>query len=90
MAKRPCLKHYWTKEEIKKMIKIWDDYSLDQICEELDLERSQIVSMARQIRKEGYELTSKKKNGVHAKMIKEVLSEIGVDLKFLKNKKKRK
>lgn len=69
---------YWTKEEIKKLINIWNNKTLEEICYELSRTKTQILSMTNQIKKEGYKLQIKRKNKVRNKMIKEVLNELGL------------
>ena len=66
----------WTKEEIKKFIKLWDSCTKDELAEELGINRSQVGSMAGRLRKAGLELTRKSRHGEVAILIKEVIAEL--------------
>lgn len=71
-------KHYWTKEEMKVLISIWDKKTLDEICKELNLRRIQVSYMANQMRKCGIGLVKKKKLGITNMLIDEVKKELGI------------
>lgn len=74
MTKTMTKYHMWTKEEIKKFVQIWDSKTLDELVEEMGLTRSQLISMAYYIRKAGYKLPRKRKNGYLLSLIKEALN----------------
>jgi len=67
---------FWTKEEIKLLLELWDSQTIEQMCETLRRNRAQVMGMAREIRKAGYELSVKKKKGEKQKLVKEVLREL--------------
>jgi DNA-binding MarR family transcriptional regulator len=71
-------KHMWTKQEIKEVIKLWESSNLNDISEHLNLTISQVQSMAKQIRKAGFNLPKKSKVSTAQKMVKEVLSEMNL------------
>lgn len=67
--------HMWTKDEIKKIFEIWESSTIDEVAEELGIERIQVQYMANQIRAAGYELAKKHRKGYLSSLIKEALGE---------------
>lgn len=49
-----------SKEDIKKLIQLWDTKSIAELMEEMNWPKNKIVSMACEIRKAGYGLTKKR------------------------------
>lgn len=78
--------HMWTKEEIKKLVKMWDDKTKEELAEELGLNEVQIGSMARRIRLLGYPLTKKNKSGYLENVINECFDELGIKVKKINKK----
>lgn len=68
----------WTKKEIKKMILLWESKTVEQICEEIGRNRSQVMGMAREIRRAGYDLPKKKVITKKRTLIEDVLKELGL------------
>ena len=66
----------FTKDEIKKIINLWEDKTVEELAEELSRAVSSICYIARRVRKNGYPLSQKRKNGTLDLMIKEVIKEI--------------
>lgn len=67
---------YWTKDEIKQLVTLWDAHTLEEIAAKLDRKPSSIVAMSIQLRKAGLKLSQKRKNGYMAHMVAEVVKEI--------------
>lgn len=65
-----------TKEEIKKLMKMWDTKSLDELEKEMNWPRRKISHLAYQIRKLGYKLASKRVNGELRHLIAEAIDEL--------------
>ncbi len=63
----------WTQDQIKKLSRLWNDKSSEEIANELGVERKQVIYMAYQIRKAGFELTRKRKRGELRSLIVESL-----------------
>lgn len=68
--------HMWTKEEIKKFIKLWDSCTKDELAEELGISRAQVGSMAGRIRKTGFFLSKKSNRGIVGALILEAIKEL--------------
>jgi hypothetical protein len=66
----------WTKDEVKKLIDLWEHSTVAEVCKALKRNKGQVLYMALQIRKSGYNLPKKiyprRTNG----MVKEVLREL--------------
>lgn len=70
--------HMWTKEEIKKLYTLWNELSMEEMCEELGLEPKNIRYMVSQMRKNGFNLQKKKKNGRLMSMLQDVKKELKI------------
>lgn len=68
--------HQWNKEEIKRLITLWETKNAAELAEEMNLSIPQVMYMANQIRKEGYKLPKHNKIGEVRNLIKEVISEL--------------
>lgn len=68
--------HQWTKEDVKKVIKLWDSMTKEEIALELDITESQVGSMAFRIRKAGGNLAKKHRKGLCEELIKEAILEV--------------
>jgi len=64
----------WTKQDIMKVIDIWDSKSTDDIAKELGVSKKQITALAYRIRKV-YPLQRKRNNGTLRLLIEETVSE---------------
>lgn len=69
---------FWTKTEIKYVLKTWKRSTLQETCTKLGREPKAVRAMVIQIRKCGYPITYKRRVGTTNLMIKEVLSEMGL------------
>jgi len=67
-------RHSWTKEEIKKLVKVWDTHTIDEVAQELKLDRQQVQYMVNEIRKAGVPLAKKHRKGYLQNLIKEALN----------------
>lgn len=65
----------WTKQEIKKLIELWNTHTIAELCKEIDRNRNQIIYMACQIRKSGYPLSRKSTLRVYNGLVKEAIKE---------------
>lgn len=74
--KKQNASYMWTKESIKTLIKLWDTSTIEDIAEELGVRKDQVSSMARRVRKAGYELPRKSVKGEVEKLIKEAIGEL--------------
>ena len=72
------LRHSWTKDEIKSLVSLWETKTVDEIAEELKLQRQQITYMAGRIRHNGFKLTRHHRDGVTALLVKEAMKELGL------------
>lgn len=69
-------RHMWTKDEIKRLLSIWEDSTLSEICEEMGLDQKQIGCLRYDLKQCGYTLTRKKAYGERRLMCAEVLREL--------------
>ena len=70
------MKKYYTKQEIKQVIKLWDEYTIEEIANKLDRTKVSILYIASHIRKCGFKLSRKLRKGTLDGLIKEVLTEL--------------
>lgn len=70
--------HMWTKEDIKKLVTIWDDCTKQEVADEMNLTPVQVGSMVRRIRLAGYPLARKTSKGTMNLMIDEVFDELKI------------
>jgi hypothetical protein len=66
----------WTKEEMKKLIAMWETKTVLELCDELGRRREQILYMANQMRRAGLDLPRKSKRGLIRGLILEVKAEL--------------
>ena len=78
MKKLKAVHHMWTREEVKKLYKIWDTSSMEEVCEELGIEVGQVRYMVQQMRKHGFPLQKKRKIGDTMLMLKELKAELKI------------
>jgi len=71
--------HFWTKGEIRWLIKNWNKYSMDKISTKMKLEKSQINPFVVTLRKNGFSLPSKSRNRTTSVMLKELKREFKIN-----------
>lgn len=69
-------KKEFTKEEIKAVARLWKESSTSDIAKELKITVAQVVYLATQIRKAGFKLPKKRRNGVNQFLVKEAMGEL--------------
>ena len=67
--------HLWTKEEIRKVAKLWDEYSVEGLSKELGVEPKHLKYIVARMRVEGFVLAKKRRNEYISTLLKEVLAE---------------
>jgi hypothetical protein len=60
MAYKNVKTHSWTKDEIKKLAKVWESKTMDELAEEFGVERTQLSYIVGEVRKEYPKLLTKK------------------------------
>lgn len=70
------IRHTWTKNEIKQVMRLWDNSNPDSLAKEMGVDRKQLMYIAMIIRKAGYKLASKHKKGYLHTLIREAISEM--------------
>lgn len=73
---KPKSNTLYTKEQIKQVIKLWGDYSTEDIAKKLKIEKKQVSYLATQIRAAGFKLPKKHIIGKTRSLIMEVLNEL--------------
>ncbi len=68
----------FTKEEIRKVIMLWENSSVAEIADELDRKPQSIIYLAKKIRKCGYPLPKKYIKRESDSLIKTTLKEMGL------------
>ncbi len=66
----------FTKDEIKKMIQLWETKTIPELAEELDRSISSVHYISKRIRVAGYDLPKKNWPNSVDSLIKEVLKEL--------------
>jgi hypothetical protein len=64
---------YYTKEHILTIAKLWEQKTVKEIADELGLEPKNVIYLALMIRRAGYKLARKRKNGSRLSFIKDCL-----------------
>lgn len=49
--KKVTKRHSWTKEDIKKIVKLWENNTTEEIADEIGIDKSQVYYIAYEIRK---------------------------------------
>lgn len=62
----------FTKDEIKAVATLWNEKSLQEIANELNITTLQVQYLAKEMRREGFLLPKKYKKGVARLLIREV------------------
>jgi hypothetical protein len=68
----------WTKEDMRKVLELWENHSIEQIAEMLNRKKWQIAYIANAFKKAGYQLPRKNVKGLDYGLVKEVLKEHGL------------
>ncbi len=76
--KVPVQHHMWTKDEMKKLYKLWESVEPQDIAEDMGIEVGQVRYMANAMRKEGFKLSKKRKVGKKLLLIRELKAELGI------------
>lgn len=66
----------WTKDELKKVLKMWDSKTTEEIAEELGVKKVQVQGIANKFRKLGVKLAKKHRVGYMNNLMKEVIKEM--------------
>ena len=66
----------WTKEEIRKVIDMWEDKTMGELCAILGRNKGSIMHIATAIRKQGYKLPKKMTRVKTDGLIQEVIREM--------------
>jgi hypothetical protein len=64
----------WTKEEVRKVQKLWNNSTLVDLATELKVTKQQLQSLVYAMRKVGFKLAKKRRNGYLGSLLKEVLN----------------
>lgn len=73
------MKHkLFTKDEIAKILDLWESKAIVEIAQELGRPNSSVASMAKIIRMAGYALPKKRIKSQKMLLVKEVLTEKGL------------
>ena len=72
--------HVWTKKEMLLIPELWDSKSTSEIAEILHVKPVQVSYIASMMRKAGYPIPLKRRNGYLLNLIKELASEKGIKL----------
>lgn len=67
---------YWTKDELKKFVKLWESKTVPDLAQDFGVSTSTIQGVAGHFRKAGYKLAYKRQKGSVLLMIKEVVKEL--------------
>lgn len=68
--------HLWTKDELKQLVRLWDDKTTDELAEEFGVQKHSIYYIAKEFRKHGYKLPKKHHVGKTGSLIQEVIKEL--------------
>ena len=78
MSKTTSVNHMWTKKEIKLIAELWKTKSKIEVVSSLGVEPSQISAIIANMRKCGYVLPKKHKNGQLRALIYECMKDEGL------------
>lgn len=67
--------HMWTKQEIKKILSLWDSSTPEELAESFNVKKTQLMYIILKMRQAGIKLAKKHKNGYLSNLIQEVLQE---------------
>lgn len=66
----------FTKDDARKLLALWESSTLEEICKELDLKKTQVLYLASQMKKAGIALSTKRAKGSLLSMLKELKKEL--------------
>lgn len=66
----------WTKDQIKKLARVWESSSLQELADEFHVEKSRVQSIVASMRKVGFKLAKKHREGYQRGLLQEVLREM--------------
>lgn len=73
----PTLQSRWTKEEVKQLIKLWPNFTVQEICSQMNRTPMGVQRIVYALRKMGVHMEKKGTGGPKLKdIIKEVLEEL--------------
>lgn len=67
--------HMWKKDEIKKILELWNTMNVVELAKEFNVNKQQLGYIVIQMRKAGFTLPKKHMNGKLQSLLKEVLAE---------------
>lgn len=76
---QPQVHHMWTKDEIKKIFRLWENSNPQDLADQLGVKLSQLKNVVTAMRKVGFPLVQKRRNGAYAKVLNEVKRELGIE-----------
>ena len=89
--KRKRYPMFWTKKQLKQLIFLWETESLASIAKKMNFSITKVRAMAFTLRKAGFPLERKKKDGYVQPMLKELAKEMNITLvNYVPRKCKRK
>jgi hypothetical protein len=66
----------WTKDDVRKVHKLWTSKTVEEIRKEMDIRREQLTYIITQMRKAGIEVPRKHRNGHMRNLLEELAHEI--------------
>lgn len=66
----------WTKDEMKKVLELWDKKTRDDICKELVITKNQLLYITSVFKKAGIKLPTKHHKGRIINLVRELAQEI--------------
>lgn len=79
----------WTKEEIDKVVSLWNDNSREEIAKTMNIPVSRLATLVYSLRKKGYKLDKKSNKGpIFVRLYSRVLPEQFRQFKSLAKKNK--
>lgn len=65
----------WTKDDIKVLIRLWEDKTTEEIADIIGRSRSSVIAMSHRVREAGYPLPRKRKKNSQHHLIKAALED---------------
>ena len=81
MPVREMNNHMWTKDNVKKLLALWDTKSMREIADEIGVEVKNVQYMAHNLRLKGFPLAKKHVTGQLQTLLNEVAEELGIEIK---------
>lgn len=70
----------WTKENVKKLLEIWESKTIVEVAVETGLSYKQVNYMAQALRNKGFKLSKKRIAGKLQSLLDEVAGELGITI----------